>query len=469
MSDRVDFYFRQRVSEAELDQPFAYLENADRNWCLDGGNLGVLYGLGVAQAGVPGLSVAVAGPGAAYDQQGQRVFVAANQSVDVSKDSSNVSTAVSAPGKEKKVSVYIKFARSLSDPRVDGNSITVYFQRLETFQFVVLQGAEANVGTATPPALLADGILLADITLIFGQTTVLNASIATTSRRQDNYAITGSPQSIRRGRVGDALSDLLSLYNTFVAGTGDTLAATRVNYAGGVAWADGTTNPAASVEAQLDKILTELAATAGALKIGGTGGVGRIQGANAWTGANTFSDITTTGTNRYKLTSRSLVRVSRITGNPVDSTQWALDTGGGTYQWVTSSIALTGPEFIIPVDIPNGCTLTRIDVYIKPPAGHSAFPGGVPGSMPQAILKSVNLLTGALTANLGVFADNSASAGVYEAYHALSITGLSVAAATEASRYFVRFHAEGSTNAIAGTILYGAVFTFTTTAQDDGG
>lgn len=39
-------------------------------------------------------------------------------------------------------------------------------------------------------------------------------------------------------------------------------------YNGGVNWADGTTNPATSVTGQLDKILSELASTTGAMRIG---------------------------------------------------------------------------------------------------------------------------------------------------------------------------------------------------------
>jgi len=48
--------------------------------------------------------------------------------------------------------------------------------------------------------------------------------------------------------------------------------AVSITYAGGAAWADGTTNPATTVEAQLDKIVTDLAGTAGAAKIGATAG-----------------------------------------------------------------------------------------------------------------------------------------------------------------------------------------------------
>ena len=35
MADRVDFYFRQRVTEAELDLAFALLDPADRDLAAD--------------------------------------------------------------------------------------------------------------------------------------------------------------------------------------------------------------------------------------------------------------------------------------------------------------------------------------------------------------------------------------------------------------------------------------------------
>jgi hypothetical protein len=49
-------------------------------------------------------------------------------------------------------------------------------------------------------------------------------------------------------------------------------------YNGGANWADGTTNPATFVTAQLDKILTELAASTGANKLGYDGGVAWADG-----------------------------------------------------------------------------------------------------------------------------------------------------------------------------------------------
>lgn len=270
MANRRDYYFRQLVTEAELDAGFGDLEDADRALMVDQGVLGVVFGLGVAQASVPNLTVLVAGPGVAYDQLGQRCFVGATQSVDVSKDTNNVSTAVSTTGKEKKISVFVQFTRALSDPRTDGNSATVNFLRAESFRFAVLQGTEANTGTSVAPSSPANSIRLCDITRAFAQTSIVNGNISVAGR-DDAYSIAGTPQSVRRGRAKDAISDLLALYNQLITGTGpDSVAAVNVSYAGGAAWVDGTTNPATTAEAQLDKMITDLKSGTMPAKLGGT-------------------------------------------------------------------------------------------------------------------------------------------------------------------------------------------------------
>ncbi len=268
MANRRDYFFRQRVTEAELDDGFAELEKADQNLAAELGFTGVLANAVVSQhAPVPDLSADVSGPGAVLDQLGQRIFFSALQNVNVAQDDGGVSTSVSAAGQEKIVTVFVKFDRGLSDPRVDGNSLTVFFRRDESFKFIVAQGAQAPAGTALPPPLRSDAILLADLTRTFGQTQVLNANIST-ARRQDALVAGGSPRSIRRGRTLEAVSDLLTFLNAHTSGTADRHPAAAIDYAGGGAWADGTTNPAASVEAQLDKVVTDLAAATGAPKVG---------------------------------------------------------------------------------------------------------------------------------------------------------------------------------------------------------
>jgi hypothetical protein len=264
MAKRFDMYFRQLLTEAELDAAFDGLEAADLSIMVDTGVQGVLSGGVVSEkSGTPNLTVDITGPCVIVDQTGRRVSWSALQNLNVAVDDSAVSTAVAGGGNEKWVSVFAKFARSLSDPRVDGNSNTVYFQRDESFTLSVVQGAEAAIGVATRPALLGDGILLADINLVNAQTQVLNADIDVT-RRQD-YLRLGDPLVdtfyLERGKVKDALDDIIGFLNTLSASV-PTLA-TAITYGGGATWADGTTNPSATVEVVLDSIFTGLSATTG--------------------------------------------------------------------------------------------------------------------------------------------------------------------------------------------------------------
>lgn len=282
MASRRDYFYRQLVTESELDDGMEGLEEADRAIISDAGLLGI-FSLGVVaqHAGTPNLSVDVSGPCAAYDQQGQRVLVPSTQTKDLTLDTLGASTAVAGGGNEKWVSVTIQFDRALSDPRVDGNSNTVYFVRAETFKWSIVQGTEAAVGVATRPALPTNGLLLADVHLIQGQTQILNADISTT-RRMAAFASTGSPRSINQGQVKDAIADLLSYYNTLVGGIGDHLPASAVDYAGGGSWAGGTspTNPAATVEAQLDKVISDLASVSSSASGATRMGVEGLTGVN---------------------------------------------------------------------------------------------------------------------------------------------------------------------------------------------
>src|SRR4051812_28960073 len=99
MSHRLDYYFRQRVSEAELDLGFSQLEQADRDLSADLGFTGVLANAVVSQhAPVPDLTVDVSGPGAILDQLGQRIFFSALQNVNVAQDDNGVTTGVAGAG-----------------------------------------------------------------------------------------------------------------------------------------------------------------------------------------------------------------------------------------------------------------------------------------------------------------------------------------------------------------------------------
>lgn len=270
--NRRDYFFRQLVTEDELDAGFEQAEQADRAFTTDFGMVGVADDLVVTQhSPTPDLTVDVSA-GAAYDQQGQRCAIVSTQNPDLSVDSLGVSTAVTAPGNEKYVGLYIKFARELSDPRLDGNGSTVYFVRSESFTLHKVQGAEAVIPTAVRPALLSDGILIADARLIFGQTQILNADI-TTTRKQWAFVLTAGAVTLQAGTPEAADQALF----TQLANSANLAFTSSTN------WEDGTGIAATNVQAAINEIVSDLASVvpgvAGALKVG-------YEGAGApWTGA----------------------------------------------------------------------------------------------------------------------------------------------------------------------------------------
>jgi len=258
MADRKNYYFKQLVTESELDAGFDQLEAADRLAISDQRLVGIFQGAGVAEAAVPNLTVDVAGPAVIYDQAGQRIFWSPTQSLDCSTDEDGNLTFVVGGGNARIISVFAEFTRTLSDSRVDGNGATIFFDRAESFKINVVAGATVAAGGEVAPALRVGQILLCDITLITAQAAILDADIDIT-RRQDTFVLTGTPNNQRAGTPNDALQAFQDQVNTILnAGIG---------YAGGGAWADGTTNPATTVELQLDKIIADLATGAGSAKI----------------------------------------------------------------------------------------------------------------------------------------------------------------------------------------------------------
>lgn len=213
---RFDYFFRQKVTEDEMDEAFEGAEQADRDIVKDLFPQGVASGLGVTQASpTANLTVQVAA-GTAYDDAGQRIRVPSVQALNLAVDSNGASTSVGSGGNAKVVSVFAQFTRALSDPRVDGNSATVYWERGESFAFVVRQGTEATAGSETPVALEAGKILLCDVQRTFGQTQILDANInptAYTNRRQDAYVGASGIVAYRYGLIKDVVEYLRTQMN----------------------------------------------------------------------------------------------------------------------------------------------------------------------------------------------------------------------------------------------------------------
>lgn len=180
--NRQNYYYRQKVTEADLDNLETNLENALKNSIVD------LFGVGMVAGGevlpnspTPDMSVIVTA-GRGYDFLGQRIAWSTSQNVDCSVDKDGVSTAVSTSGNEKWITVLAYFERALSDPRIDGHGNVVYFREDESFTFKVIQGAEAPAGQAQRPAHPTDGgLILADVLLSYG-TTAITADMIDTSR-----------------------------------------------------------------------------------------------------------------------------------------------------------------------------------------------------------------------------------------------------------------------------------------------
>ena len=253
--NRQEFYYAQLVTEGEINGAFDYCEEADRAMVVDAGAVGIYSGLGVAQASSPNLTVTV-GLGAAYDQLGERISLPAQQVVNCAVDYEAVSTTVVTAGNEKWLSVFLTFARSLSDPRTDGNGNPVEFQQAEGFSIQVVQGVEAATGTASKPSLVSPGLLLADVHRAYGVTTIATTDISVARRQAQFNLSTLGPF----GTVSAVMAALQAEIEAHIASTTAHPAA-NVTYAGGVAWLDSTTNPASDVETQLDKLITDLIAT----------------------------------------------------------------------------------------------------------------------------------------------------------------------------------------------------------------
>jgi len=184
MAGRTDYFFRQKVTEAELDLAFELLELADRNLAADIGVYGIISGAEpTPHSPVPNLTVDLTAPARAYDNLGQRIFFGTGQVVDCSVDHTGIPTEVPVAGQERWLGVFLRFERLLSDPRTDGNSQQVFFRRDESFEVVVRQGPLGPVGGASKVPLMPDELLICDVLRKNAQTQILAPDI-NVSRRQ---------------------------------------------------------------------------------------------------------------------------------------------------------------------------------------------------------------------------------------------------------------------------------------------
>lgn len=295
--DLFDWFFKQPVTEGEMDEAFDNAQQADQDLMANQGLIGVMVNGDIAEHfAVPDLTVDIAAPVLAYDQTGQRIFIpgtAGVENIDVSVDSNSVSTAVAGGGNEKIVSVFVQFARALSNPRIDGNSVTVDFNVDESFAIIVEQGAEAGA-PATPPALKADALLLGDITRTFGQTQIFDADIDL-SRKESTFKLSTVTFAIDAGTQEEALQDMLQQFQNHVddlaaAHAGDAIVFDPAALPVPAGWS--ATAAALDVQAALDGIVDDLSQASG---VDGAGLVGFDPTGNNYTASDVATALVQAG------------------------------------------------------------------------------------------------------------------------------------------------------------------------------
>jgi hypothetical protein len=282
MADRTDFYFRQKVTEAELDLAFALLEKADRNLAADIGVYGIISGAEpTPHAPVPDLTIDLNAPGRAYDNLGQRIFFGTGQVVDCSVDHTGIPIEVPVAGQERWLGVFLRFDRLLSDPRTDGNSQQVFFRRDESFEIVVRQGPLGAVGAATKVPLDPDELLVCDVKRSNGQTQILGPDIDV-SRRQAFIFAQGDAVEIVSGlwsvlqpavnTVQSALDEVDAELDDHFGGSARRHPASDIDYSphGFIA----STDLQAAIDELVDDLTTAAAGDPGAKRIGADAAAG---------------------------------------------------------------------------------------------------------------------------------------------------------------------------------------------------
>ena len=255
--DLFSFYFKQIVTQSVMDWVFEQAQLADHNMSADALSVGIMEGFEVNENNLGAdMSVGIL-QGAAYALEGERIYNGTpltNQ--DCTADEFGVPTTIQNIGNERWLSVFARFTRRLEDPAIDGNGLEVYTRQYEDVELIIRQAAEATAGAATRPALLDGAVLLADVSLAFGQSTIQTAHIDVT-RRQDWMRLVGTNLgTFAHGNPYDAIEDIFSTLDTW-ADLGSPFTFSQ-NWHGGTT-PEGPTPPVTNVKEALNAIVYDLA------------------------------------------------------------------------------------------------------------------------------------------------------------------------------------------------------------------
>jgi hypothetical protein len=204
-----------------MDEAFGWCEAADQALAEDAALTGVVSALVANETSPASMSISLTGPGLAYDKAGQRCAIAANPTVlSCSVDEYGVPTTVTGVGNERWLGVFVRFKRTLTDPEIDGNGLSVYTREWEGAEVFVRQGTEATIGAALKVPLQAEAILLCDVRLVRLQTTVTNSDILVTRREDWSRCVTTSFGTKVAGTSKAAVTALWSAVDTAASGGG---------------------------------------------------------------------------------------------------------------------------------------------------------------------------------------------------------------------------------------------------------
>lgn len=286
--DRKNFWYKQLVTEAQLDAAFDDAEDAIDRVVSEWASYGIITGGTATAQLVPDFTVNIAGPLYGYDPQGKRLHHAAASTIlDCSIDRDAVVTQPSL-GKEKYILALAGFDRTLSDPHLDGHGLTVYWQQSEAVIFEVVQGAEANPGFAVPPAIPSDRLCLAVILLAnpAGTTVIQNADIYTEigAVKRSDWLYYSASGYVTLQQYGTPHAAVNALFDRFANLAADEMTKTTPpDWCSSIAWESG---PGTTVDTVIDAMMDSLA-TVG--PVSGISGADRI-GTRAW---GPFADAST--------------------------------------------------------------------------------------------------------------------------------------------------------------------------------
>jgi hypothetical protein len=217
--DRSNAYFRQLVTEGEVDTMFDDAEQADWNLGIDTQIFtNVLAGAVMTEKSPASMFIEASGPCRAYNKLGQRIYFGPTQTIDCSEDEDGQPTIPSA-GNDRWIMIVLDFDRNLTDLRVDGNGASVYYNRDEYFEIRVVAGAEA--GSPTKPTAPTEGLILGDI-LLDETTTQINTGDINLDRRDDllvrSYKTFESVNSAISGAYVMSAAETVTLYENLIPG-----------------------------------------------------------------------------------------------------------------------------------------------------------------------------------------------------------------------------------------------------------